>query len=456
MVEVGLLLLGLALGALAAWLIQAYRLSARQGRVEERSALLVANLDQTAQQLAGERQKVVELNAALATAQADLANARERMEQYGRELEAMQTRLKSEFENLANRILEEKASKFTAQNQTNLEALLQPVRQQISEFKQRVEQVYVADTADRAALKQQIEGLTRLNEEITEEARNLTLALKGEAKTQGNWGELILESVLARSGLVRGDHYDVQASLPADDGRRLQPDVVIKLPPDSQGGALRHLVIDSKVSLTAYERHCNAEDAADRERALKEHLNSVRGHVLELSRKNYQELSVINSPDFVFLFIPVEPAFSLAVQNDTRLLPDAFERNIILVTPATLLATLRIVASLWKQEKQNRNALEIARQGGALYDQFASFYADLLQVGDRLRQTGESYESALKRLKEGKGNLIKRVEDLRKLGARAQKRLPADLVEEVTADALTDANSGDAPRALSTEPTAAP
>jgi DNA recombination protein RmuC len=346
------------------------------------------------------------------------------MDQYQSDLKEMQSNFAIAFENLGNRIFEEKATKLTAENTTALGQLLDPLRHQIGEFRDRVDRIYTADSSDRAALKVEVQSLAVLNQQITRDAQNLTNALKGQAKAQGSWGEMILESILEKSGLIRDSDYRIQQTLVTEQGKRLRPDVIVYLPD------AKHIVIDAKVSLTAYERYCSGDDAGQRDSALLEHISSVRGHIKELGAKQYSELYQITSPDFVLLFVPIEGAWSLAIQNDSKLFWDAFESNIVLVTSSTLMTTLRIIASIWKKERQTKNALEIARQSGALYDQFVRFYDDLDSLGTLLRKAEEAYISARDRLKTGRGNLVKKAEDIRKLGANASKTLPSAVIEE--------------------------
>lgn len=444
------LFLGLLIGAVAAWIIQSYRLATHRVRAEERALLLEESRLRSEQSLQTERDQTLELSRQLASVQVALAAAQEQVKMHSAEIDEAQRRLKVEFENLANRIFEEKSNTLATQNQSKLGSLLTPLQQQLTEFRQRVDTVYAQDSADRVALKAQIESLTLLNQQVTQEANNLTLALKGQSKTQGNWGELILESVLERSGLTRGTEYEVQVSMTTEDGRRLQPDIVIHLPEN------KHLIIDSKVSLNAYERFCSVEDPAEKAVALAAHIASLRNHITELSSKNYPALYQIDSPDFVLLFVPIEPAFSLALQNENSLFNEAFEKKIILVTASTLLATLRTVAQLWKQEKQTRNAIEIARKSGDLYDQFVRFYESLEEVGGFLTKTNRAYDEAMARLKTGRGNLVKRVEDIRKLGAKASKNLPATVTEQAeseTEDSLPlEAPVSELPKKESDEP----
>lgn len=421
------LIIGLLLGGVAAWFAQSYRLAAQRVRAEERADILEEARLRSEETLLKERNEVLELSKQLASAQVSLAAAEEQLKLRNTEIAETQTRLKTEFENLANRIFEERSNTLAAQNQNKIGSLLTPLQQQLSEFRQRIDAVYAQDSADRVALKTQIESLTLLNQQVTQDANNLTLALKGQSKTQGNWGEMILESVLERSGLTKGTEYTVQTSFTAQDGRRYQPDVLIHLP---EG---KHLIIDSKVSLTAYERYCSTDNPAEKATALAAHIASIRGHIDELSAKDYPGLYQIHSPDFVLMFVPVEPAFNLALQNSHELFDEAFGRKIILVTASTLLATLRTVAQIWKQEKQTRNALEIARKSGDLYDQFVRFYESLEEIGGCLNKTSRAYDDAMGRLKTGRGNLIKRVEDIRKLGAKAAKNLPAAVTDEAEA-----------------------
>ena len=313
---------------------------------------------------------------------------------------------------------------MTDQNKSNIDQLLSPLKTQIDGFKSRIEQVYTTETADRSALRTQIESLTKLNLQMTEEAKNLTLALKGDSKSQGDWGEMILEKVLETSGLVKDVEFTIQESFKSEEGSDLRPDVIINLPEH------RHFVIDSKVSLTAYERYCNAAEEKDRSTSLKEHIQSIRSHVDELAEKKYHDLYQITVPDFVFMFVPIEPALLIAVREDQTLFNYAFKKNVVLLTPSTLLATLKTVEYMWKQEKQTRNAKEIARRSGALYDKFMGLYDDLLDIGKKLDLTTGVYHSALNKLKTGKGNLIKSLDDIKKLGAKTSKELPSGIVQE--------------------------
>jgi len=379
-------------------------------------------------ELAAEREKSEKMNGLVAAKSQEVRGLQEKLETQKEEIISMHEKLQVQFKNLANEILDEKTKKFTDLNKVNLADILNPLKEKIVEFEKKVEDVNKENIERNSALKEQITGLRELNLQITKEAENLTRALKGESKTQGNWGEFILESILEKSGLVKGDQYEVQVSMATNDGRRLQPDVVVKLPEQ------KNIIIDSKVSLTAYEKFVSAESEIDKAAELKNHLVSIRSHIKGLSEKNYQSIYQIGALDFVLLFMPVEPAFGLAVQNDPELFTDAYEKNIVIVSPSTLIATLRTIASIWRQENQNRNAQEIARQGGMLYDKFKSFADDLIKVGVNLKQTKTTYDEAMSKLSEGKDNLIRKTERLRELGAKTTKAMDQRLLDRATDD----------------------
>jgi len=332
--------------------------------------------------------------------------------------------LTNQFKNLANEILEDKAKKFTEQNAQQLDILLKPLQTKLSEFKEQVSNSYEKESRERFALKHEIERLANLNLKMSDEARSLTNALKGDSKIQGNWGELVLESILESSGLRKGEEYLVQDSHTQEDGSRLQPDVIIKLP---EG---RHLVIDSKVSITAYARHTEAASTDEADKELLAHIQSIRQHIQGLSGKNYAGIADIASVDFVLMFIPIEPAFLSALKSAPNLYQEALTKNIVLVCPSTLMATLRTVAHLWRQDQQNKNAMEIARQCANLYDKFVGFVEDLEQIGKRLDQAQSSYHDAFSKLKSGKGNLIKAAEKVKELGVKPSKIISQNLVEK--------------------------
>ena len=334
------------------------------------------------------------------------------------EITKMQEVAKTEFQNLANKILEEKTLKFTEQNQQNLKNILNPLQEKITDFEKKVENTHKESIDYHAALRQQIIGLKDLNLQMSKETVNLTKALKGDSKAQGNWGELVLERVLEKSGLEKGREYEIQKSFTTDEGNRVQPDVIINLPDGKK------MIVDSKVSLTAYEKYINEEDDEQKSSFLKEHVNSLKRHVEQLGSKNYQHLYQMESPDFVLLFIPIEPAFAIALNEDTQLYNKAFEKNIVIVTPSTLLATLRTIDSMWTNQKQQENAYEIARQAGALYDKFDGFVTDLVKIGKKMDEAKTEYEGAMNKLVDGKGNLITSVQKLKIMGAKAKKSLP--------------------------------
>jgi DNA recombination protein RmuC len=331
--------------------------------------------------------------------------------------------LSDQFKNLANEILEEKSRRFAEQNQQNLDTLLKPLHEKLTDFRKQVDETYQSEARERFALKQEVEKLAGLNLRMTDETRALTNALKGESKTQGDWGELVLETILENSGLRKGEEYVVQDTHTISDGSRLQPDVVIRLPES------KHLVIDSKVSITAYTRYMQADDEATKTAELNSHVQSIRQHIQGLSSKNYQDLYGVGSIDFVLMFIPVEPAFLSAMRHAPDIYQEALKKNIVIVCPSTLLATVRTVAHLWRQEYQNKNAQEIARQCAMLYDKFVGFVEDLDKVGQRLEQAQVSYNDAVGKLKTGRGNLIRTAENVKKLGVKPNKTLPSKLTD---------------------------
>ncbi len=371
--------------------------------------------------LKDERQKVLALEIKLAKTESDNKNLLRRFEQESKMLEI-------KFENLANKILEDKSKKFTEQNKTNLTDLLSPLKERIITFEQKVEKSNKDSLAWNATLREQISALKESNLQITKEAENLTKALKGDSKAQGDWGELQLELLLEKAGLEKDIHFTTQSAIRDDDGNLKRPDFVINLPEE------KHLIIDSKVSLTAYERFVGEEDEEKTATYLKQHLVSIREKIKDLSEKNYQDLYGLNAPDYVMMFIPVEPAFHVAVQHDDTLYNYALEKNIILVTTSTLLAVMRTVAYIWRQDKQTKHVLEIARVGGTLYDKFEGFTQDLIKVGKSLEATKSSYQDAMGKLTEGKGNLVSQTERLKELGAKAKKSISQKLLDRAGHD----------------------
>ena len=358
---------------------------------------------------------------------ADFKNLREKNDTQKEEVEKIQEKFSNEFEILASKILDEKSNKFTELNQKNLKDILNPLKDKILHFEKKIEDTHKESITHHATLKEQILGLKDLNKQMSKETLNLTKALKGDSKIQGNWGELVLERVLEKSGLEKDREYFVQQSYTNDEGSRVLPDVVIHLPENKK------MIVDSKVSLTHYERYVNEEDKDIQQQYLKQHINSIKRHVEQLGDKNYHDLYKIESPDFVLLFIPIEPAFAIALNQDNNLYNKAFEKNIVIVTPTTLLATLRTIDTMWNNEKQQKNALKIAEQAGRLYDQFVNLTEDFIKIGNQLKTVQVSYDGTMKKLT-GKGNLIRKVEGLKSLGIKQKKFLNEKLVERASDD----------------------
>ncbi|NOW94711.1 DNA recombination protein RmuC [Mucilaginibacter sp. SG564] len=371
-----------------------------------------------------ERSQLAQANKELENTKAYHQSQQEKLQEQKIEVEQIRTQFQREFENVAEKLLKEKSKEFVDVNRANLDTILNPLKENLKAFEDKVEKVYNMEAAERNTLKGVITQLMDLNKQISDEAQNLTKALKGDNKKQGNWGEVILERVLERSGLVRDQEYRVQAAMQTTDGTRYQPDVIIDLPDD------KHLVIDSKVSLIAYERLVNADTEEDRKLFAKAHIESIRNHIGGLSSKKYHDLYKINSPDFVLLFVPIESSFSIAVQLDGELFNYAWDKKVVIVSPSTLLATLRTIASMWKQERQNRNVLEIARLSGDMYDKFVGFLGDMDSIGRNINQTQSAYNTALNKLSEGRGNLTTTAEKIKKLGAKADKQIDQKFIGE--------------------------
>ncbi|MGC2048805.1 MAG: DNA recombination protein RmuC [Gallionella sp.] len=435
------LFVGLLVGAAAIWLVLRERISSAVEKAKGESQVEIARLNErliatqsVINRLSNENINLVtlrdQITAELQVQNTKVAELTTTLEsERSRTVEKLQL-LKNEFQTLANDILEEKSTRFTQQNQINLNQLLEPLKVKISEFQGKVQEVYVQEGKDRSALAEQVKQLMALNNQLSKDAHNLTSALKGQAKTQGNWGEFILERVLETSGLRRGHEYDVQESHTRADGTRAQPDVVVHLPED------RHLIVDAKVSLKGYEEYANAETDHQRDAAMKRHMDSVRGHIKELSEKNYQQLYGLKSLDFVLMFVPVEPAFMLAIAHDSDLWQDAWKKNVLLVSPSTLLFVLRTVAHLWRQEQQNRNAQEIANRGAELYDKLSGFVEDLDNLGAKLHQAQKAYDGAYSKFTGGRGNVIRQAEMLKELGVKPVKHLPQNLIDSAMDDPL--------------------
>ena len=391
-----------------------------QSRLLERIENLQESSDKSSSKLEEETVRANSAEKELSALRIEHRHLAERLAEQKKDLEVLQDQFRNEFKNLANEILEEKSKKFTEQNREKLDELLKPLGEKISDFQKRVEENHKEDIRGRGALDQHLKTLQELNQRMSDEAKNLTKALKGDTKQQGNWGEVILQRILEKSGLRKGHEYQTQESTTTEEGRRLQPDVIVHLPDE------KRLVIDSKVSLVAYEKFVTAEESVDQDVALKQHIQSLRAHVKGLGNKNYEQIHGFRSPDFVLMFIPIEPAFGLAMQHDPDLYNEAFDKNIIIVSPTTLLATLATIENVWKQEYQNKNAMDIASRGGALYDKFVLFVESLKEIGTRIQQTQKSYDDALNRLSEGSGNLVRQAEMLRELGAKTSKKLPEE------------------------------
>jgi len=359
----------------------------------------------------------MEAHGQLIKAQETLLAQREKQAQQELYIADLQQRFKLEFENIANKLLEEKSARFTEHNRIQMDVILNPLKENIKAFEDKVEKVYKSESDERNILKGVISQLMVQSKQIQEDASNLTKALKGDSKKQGNWGEVILERILERSGLVKDREYRLQASLTTAEGSRAQPDVIIDLPGD------KHIVVDAKVSLVAYERIVSADTEEEREHHLKQHILSIKAHIHGLSGKSYQDLYQINSPDFVMLFIPIESSFGIAVQQDAELFNYAWDKKVVIVSPSTLLATLRTISSIWKQERQNRNVLEIARLSGSMYDKFVGFLTDMDGLGRNIKQSQDAYDKALNKLSTGSGNLTNTSEKIKKLGAKTTKQI---------------------------------
>lgn len=427
------IIISAAIGAYLGMLFVKLKSKSTQSSLEERQNAMsgtIEDLKQNVIKLENDRDEIRRekefLNTELTRRNTEYENLQQQNLKRDEELEQRQEQLRKDFELLANKILDEKSQKFTLQNKENIKNILNPLEEKIKGFEKKVEDSQKESISMHSALKEQLLGLKDLNQQMAKEATNLTKALKGDSKMQGNWGELVLERVLEKSGLEKDREYFVQQNFTREDGTRAMPDVVLHLPDNKK------MIIDSKVSLTHYERFVNADDD-EKQIFLKQHLNSIHTHIDQLSQKNYQDLYDIESPDFVLLFIPIEPAFAVAINEDNKLYNKAFEKNIVIVTPSTLLATLRTIDSMWTNEKQQQNAIEIATQAGRLYDQFVNLTDDLLKVGNQLNTVKGSYDSTMKKLT-GKGNLLKKVENIKKLGVKANKQINEKLLKKAEDD----------------------
>jgi DNA recombination protein RmuC len=426
--DILLVIIALCIGMGAAWLFLAARfrneihtVSTALTAERERNKGIAEQLHELKREIEAERKNVLATNNELAAAEADYRNLQEKLQDRNTEFEKMSEKFSDQFKNLANEIFEEKTKKFTDQNKANLFDLLKPLGDKIVDFERKVEETHKDSISRNSALREQLENLQRLNVQMTREAENLTRALRGDSKTQGAWGEFILESILEKSGLEKDREYFIQETFTTLDGR-LRPDVIIRLP------ANKHVVIDSKVSLRAYNNFVNAENDVDKATNLKSHLTSIRVHMKSLGEKNYQNLSE-SSPDFVIMFIPIEPAYILAIQSEKTLYEEALERRIVFVSPTLLIPSLQLIKNTWKQEYQTRHVLEIATKAGDLYDKFVGFTEDMITLGRNLDSSKKFYDEAMKKLSVGSGNVVRRVEDLKKLGAKAGKSIDQALLK---------------------------
>jgi DNA recombination protein RmuC len=423
---IGILLLGIVIGIAIGYLLlkaNVLKDSVTRTDIEQRyvsrELYTEANdrLKKKEEELNRSTESIISLNSQLSSVKKEEEALNEKIVAFRDEIQKLHTLSQEQFENLANKILEEKTKKFTEQNQLNMNEVINPLRDKIKDFQEKVDKVYNAEAAERNTLKGEIKKLVELNHKISEDANNLATALKGDSKKQGNWGEIILEKVLERSGLEKGREYEVQYSLVDTEGARQQPDVVVFLPDN------KHIIVDSKVSLVAYEAYVNAKTDEEKEVNLLKHVVSVKKHIDDLGKKNYQGLQQLNTPDFVLLFMPLESSFSIAIQADNELFNYAWDRKIVIVSPSTLLASLHTIASMWKHEKQNKNVYEIAEESGKLYDKFCGLIEDLITVGKKMSDARLSYEDAMRKIHLGPGNIVKRIENIKKLGAKTTKSL---------------------------------
>ncbi|MHC1708169.1 MAG: DNA recombination protein RmuC [Bacteroidales bacterium] len=449
------LITGIIAGAVIGWLFASMRIKVaritaleKEKELENRALRAESQLgsfqqymqegtQQKDQEIEGLKKELQDGRAIVITLNTELAKTREagkfieqKLEEQKVEVEQLRKNFNQEFENIAHRLFKEHSKEFSENSSKNLTEILSPLKDRIQQFEAKVKEAFDTELRDKQSLRTEVKMLFELNKQISEEASNLTKALKGDSKTMGNWGEVLLERILEQSGLEKGTMYKTQVSTTTEEGKRYQPDVIIYLPDK------KHIVIDSKVSLLAYEKYTNADSEEDRQKFIKEHLTSVYAHVKNLSSKNYQQFEDFNSPDFVLLFIPIEASFGIAVREDTSLFDYAWQHKIVIVSPSTLLATLLTIQSIWKQDNQNKNALEIAKQGANLYDKFAGFIEDLRKIGNSLNNTQKAYEEAMGKLYTGKGNLVSRVESLKKLGLRPTKSLPEKFTDNGEPDLL--------------------
>jgi len=389
-----------------------------ESRLEENILGFTKNLDKAAKELAEERAGKLSLTAQVSRSEEQIKTLHEKLTSQKSELEELQNKFTDAFENLATKILTKNTIEFSATNQKNIADILNPLKEKLITFEKQVDETYKNTLRDQTDLKAELKKLQDLNVNISEEARNLTKALKGDTKKQGNWGEIVLERILERSGLVKGEEYETQFTARNDHGEIIRPDVLVKLPDN------KHIIIDSKVSLIAYDNFVNADTTDEKDRYAKQHIESIKNHIKGLSDKSYSHSSDLNSPDFVLMFLPIESSFSMAIQHDIELFNYAWDKRVVMVSPSTLLATLRTIESIWKHEKQTQNAIEIATEGGKLYDKFVGLVEDLKKLGAQIDTVQKTFLEANKKLHTGSGNLIGKVDKLRQLGAKNTKNLP--------------------------------
>ena len=429
-----LLIVGIGVGFALGWLFKknnatgstdnTSELKEEIGSLNGRLAAAVENYKEQKSQIEKLSLQKDELLATNSQLQADNENLTQRLKEHKQEVEELQKKFTTEFENIANKLLKQNTTDFAEANQKRLDEILKPLRENIKTFEQKVDDKYEKELKERTSLMEQIKSLSELNQQMREDAQSLTKALKGDSKTQGSWGELILEKILESSGLIKGEEYQTEDYYTNQIGGGSRLDVIIKLPDDKQ------IIIDSKVSITAYTNYIDTDDEAEKEIQAKAHIASVKSHIDLLAKKDYSQIPGLNTPDFVLMFMPSEPSFSFTLQNDTNIYNYAWDKKIVIVSPTTLLATLKTVASVWKQERQTKNALEIARQSGALYDKFVGFIDDLEKIQKGITTSQEAYNGAINKLKTGNGNLIGRAEKIRILGAKTSKQIDAKYTEE--------------------------
>lgn len=444
MIQLLFLIVGLVVGFFVAFILfkkQMEKQTADFAEKEKQALAQITDLDKqksiievTQKQLLEEYNKIETLlkaeretngfqSSKLAVFETENKNLLEKLQTQKTEIEELQKRLTIEFENIANKILKERSNEFSLSNEKNIGDILNPLKEKIASFEKKVEDAYDKEFRDKVSLREEVKKLAELNTRVSEDANNLTKALKGDVKKQGNWGEVVLERVLERSGLSLGQEYEREEVIEGGDGNVQRPDVIIHLPEN------KHIIIDSKVSLVAYESFVNAQTDVERETYMKDHITSLRSHVRLLSEKKYQTSPDLNTPDFVLMFLPIEASFSVAVQADGDLFSYAWEKKIVIVSPTTLLATLRTISSIWKQESQTKNAREIARLSGALYDKLVGFVGDLSKIKENIDKAGVSYDEAMKKMQTGNGNVFRIAEKIKSFGANTNKSLPENLTD---------------------------